>query len=309
MSAAIFASPGVRRPSFEAPQRCVIIEVMSETLLTAGQFATLARTTKRTVLWYSERGILKPQRVDDAGYRWYAPQQILDFQGVLLMRKLGFSIADISSLLSHDRSMAHLFEEQRGVLDRQIKTLQRMLRDTNRYYENLRLTGTLVQPKQKHVASFDMYYVAKQGPYARLKEYHDELRNAFEALPDNCVWLTAFMAPSYQPAKADMKIGVVCQSGMRLKPGHAVQRETVPSYHAVSQVHVGSTTLLSLLWQELGKYQRKHHLALDTSLPFADIEFYTPDPSDYPDPDDSLTTELHIPILTPRERAKPAPSA
>jgi len=272
---------------------------MSEALLTAGEFAKLARTTKRTVLWYDQKGILKPQHVDDSGYRFYAPRQILDFQSVLLMRKLGFSITDIAMQLASGRSMPHLFEQQRGILERQIKMLQRVLDDTNHYYENLRTTGTLVQPVLKHVPSFDMYYLSKQGAYAQIKEYNFELRSAFEVLPENCVWLTAFMASSYQPAKADMKIGVVCQPGMQLKPGTGVQRETVPAYWAISHVHVGSTTLLSLVWQELGKYAQKHHLVADTALPFANVEFYTPDPSEYPDPDDSLTTELHMPVLSP----------
>jgi DNA-binding transcriptional MerR regulator len=249
------------------------------------------------VLWYSQKGILTPHRVDDSGYRFYIPRQILDFQSVLLMRKLGFSIADIQSLLGSDRPMYRLFEEQRGVLEQQIKLLQRILNDINHYYENLKTTGTLVQPELKRVASFDMYYLAKQGPYAKIKEYSAELRDAFESLPDNSVRLTAFMIPSYEPAKADMKIGVVCQPGMRLKPGTNVQRESVPAYQAIAHVHIGSTTLLGLLWQELGKYKQKHHLRADTGLPFADIEFYTPDTSDYPDPDDSLTTELHIPVL------------
>ena len=273
------------------------MRAMSEQLLTAGQFAKFARTTKRTVLWYDQKGILKPHYVDASGYRFYAPRQILDFQSVLLMRKLGFSIAEITSLLSGDHSMRRLFEEQRGALERQIGLLQRMLRDTRRYYENLHATGTLVQPERKHIASFDMYYLFKQGPYARIKEYSDELYNSFEALPKNCVWLTAFMEASYQPAKADMKVGIICQRGMRLKKGANVQRETVPAYDALVHVHVGSTMLLSLLWKELGTYRRKHHLELDKKLPFADIEFYSPDMSEYPDPEDSLTTELHVPIL------------
>lgn len=273
------------------------MKVMDKSLLTAGQFAKLARTTKRTVLWYDHKGVLKPRRVDDSGYRFYAPHQILDFQSVLLMRKLGFSIAEITSLLSHDSSMYRLFEAQRGALERQVGLLRRMLNDTNRYYENLRTNGTLVQPEIKKMPSFDMYYIARQGAYARIKDYHNELYNAFEKLPDTCVWLTAFMVSRYQPAKADMKIGVICQPGMKLKSKVEVQRETVQAYRALSYVHVGATTLLSLLWQELGKYLRKHHFAHATHLPFADIEFYTPDTSDYPDPDDSLTTEIQMPIL------------
>ena len=272
-------------------------EFMDKSLLTAGQFAKLARTTKRTVLWYAQKGILQPSYIDESGYRFYEPQQILDFQSVLLMRKLGFSISQITSLLGRNHSMQHLFEAQRGALQRQIGLLERTLHDTNRYYENLREHGMLIRPELKKIASFDMYYLTKQGPYARIKDYHEELVAAFKTLPDDCVWLTAFMVASYQPARADMKIGVVCHPGMRLKPGTNVQRETVPAYQALRYVHVGSTTLLSLLWQELGKYRQKHHLALDGRLPFADIEFYTPDPSDYPDPEDSLTAELHLPIL------------
>lgn len=273
------------------------MNLMSNTLLTAGQFAKLARTTKRTVLWYDQKGVLKPHHVDEAGYRFYAPHQILDFQSVLLMRKLGFSIAKITSLLSRERSMRHLFEEQRGALQQQVGLLQRMLRDIDQYYENLRATNMLVRPEIKQVASFDMYYLPKQGPYAQIGAYHAELRSMFKTVPQQVVWLTAFMEPTYQPAKADMKIGVICRPGMQLKADTRVQRETVPAYKALVHTHVGATTLLSLLWKELGKYQRKHHLVLNPNLPFGDIEFYTQDTSDYPDPDDSIVTELHTPVL------------
>ena len=270
------------------------------TLLSVGQFAKLARTTKRTVLWYDQKGILKPHYIDDSGYRFYTPHQILDFQSVLLMRKLGFSITEIALLLSKDQSMYRLFEAQRGALQRQIGLLQRMLRDTEEYYNNLQAHDMLIQPKLKQVDSFDMYYLAKQGPYARIKDYHDELCDSFERLPDNCVWLTAFMVSNYLPAKADMKIGVVCHPDMRLKPGTNVRRETVPAYQALSYVHVGSTMLLSLLWQELVKYRDKHGFSHAANLPFADIEFYTPDTSEYPDTEDSLTTEMHMPVVKRR---------
>ncbi|HSX15313.1 MAG TPA: MerR family transcriptional regulator [Candidatus Saccharimonadales bacterium] len=268
--------------------------------LTAGQFAKLARTTKRTVLWYDQQGILKPRHIDgDNGYRLYELHQILDFQSISLMRKLGFSIDEIKALLKEDRSMRHLFEQQRGVLEQQIGQLTRMLSDTNRYYENLQANGTLVRPELVHVPSYDIYYLYKQGPYAQLKAYHDELCDYFVALPKDTVFLTAFMKSVYEPAKAAMKIGVICTPGIRLKPGTAVQRETIPSYDALKYVHRGSTTLLSLLWQEVGKYRRKQHLRSGTGLPFADVEFYTPDTSAYPDPEDSVVTEIHMPVVKP----------
>src|SRR5690606_15960940 len=175
----------------------------------------------------------EPRTIGESGYRLYAPQQILDFQSISLMRRLGFSIAEIAELLKDDGSMRHLFEQQHQALERQVGLLQRMLRDIDRYYANLRATGTLVRPELKDVASFDMYYIARKGPYAKLKDYNAELRDAFAALPADPVYLTAFMALSYQPARAEMKVGVVCAPGMRLKPGADVRHQTVPAYQAL----------------------------------------------------------------------------
>ncbi|RJQ24430.1 MerR family transcriptional regulator, partial [Candidatus Parcubacteria bacterium] len=53
---------------------------MEEKLLTAGEFAKLARTTKRTVVWYGREGILPPFKIGENGYKYYKAHQILDFQ-------------------------------------------------------------------------------------------------------------------------------------------------------------------------------------------------------------------------------------
>ena len=57
---------------------------MHQNLLTPAEFAKLARTTKRTVLWYAEKGILLPHTTSESGYRLYLPEQIIDFQSILL---------------------------------------------------------------------------------------------------------------------------------------------------------------------------------------------------------------------------------
>jgi DNA-binding transcriptional MerR regulator len=271
---------------------------MQEKLLTAGEFATLARTTKRTVLWYAEKGILEPHKTDGSGYRFYRPDQIIDFQGVLLMRKLGFSVAEIKKHLTDGQSLRQMFEQKQGLIEQQIGHLQRMLTDAKHYYQNLDATSTLVRPELVQIESFDMYYIEREGPYARIKDYNVEFRDMFAVLPDDAVHLTAFAKGQFEPAKAQMKIGVVCRPGLLLKTGASVGRETVPAYTALKYVHTGSTTLLSLLWQELGGYRRRQHLPRNTGLPFADIELYTLDISPYPDPDDSLVTELHMPVRT-----------
>ena len=72
---------------------------MQNNLLTAGEFARLARTTKRTIHWYCQKGILKPKMLDGSKYRYFAPEQIIDFQVILLLRRLNFSVEEVKKYL------------------------------------------------------------------------------------------------------------------------------------------------------------------------------------------------------------------
>lgn len=263
---------------------------MEQNLLTAGEFAKLARTTKRTVLWYAEKGILKPYKIDSSNYRWYAPEQIIDFQGLLLMRKLGFSIADIQQYLVKGQSLQQLFKAKRTQIKQQLAVLERSLAETESYYKNLATTNTLVEPYVKKQSSFEIYYIDRQGSYAKIKEYIYELRDMFTSLPGDATFLTIFVDSEYNPKNATMKIGVVRRSHVVPKPGALLLKLAIPSYKALCHRHVGSPELLSLLWRELEKYRVKKELAIDTSLPFADLEFYNPGP------DGQFTTELQLPI-------------
>jgi len=269
---------------------------MHQNLLTPAEFAKLARTTKRTVLWYAEKGILLPHTTSESGYRLYLPEQIIDFQSILLMRKLGVALEDIKARMAGGNSLQDLFQQQRGAIEVQIGDLQRMLTATTHYYHNLGATGTLVKPRIEQTKPLDIYYIDRQGPYANIKHYADELQGMFVHVPKDAIRLTIFMEDYYQPQTAAMQIGIVCRPDVQPKPGVTVPSQTLPAYKTLSYVHHGSSTLLSLLWQELGKYCRLNHLTHDDSLPFADLEFYRMDDAPYIDNDDSLITTMHMPI-------------
>jgi DNA-binding transcriptional MerR regulator len=42
---------------------------MKKDYITAGEFARLACTTKRTILWYDQKGILKPTKIGESGIK------------------------------------------------------------------------------------------------------------------------------------------------------------------------------------------------------------------------------------------------
>lgn len=250
---------------------------MKADYITAGEFAKLASTTKRTILWYDQMEILKPIKTDQqTSYRYYSPSQIIDFQVILLLRKLCFSIEEIKTFLKRNKSLKLLFGLKRKLVEKEIVSLQLALSNINSYYANLDLNGTLVKPQIKKVKPFWIYYIDKVGAYAQIESFCLELVSYFKNAPKSMTTLSLFEEEQYRPQKAKMKIAVVWKRNLKLKPGteKMVKKMLVPSYKALSYTHRGFGSLLSLMWKQLEKYAKKRGFTLNHHLPFADLEYY-----------------------------------
>lgn len=270
---------------------------MQSNLLTAGQFAKLARTTKRTVLWYDEQGLLKPASESESGYRLYEPRQIIDFQVILLLRKMGFSVREVKSYLKQNDSLEQLFKLKEAAVKKEIADLKQSLGSISSYYHSLSNSGTLVSPEVVDVKPFTMYYIEKDGQYAKIKDYCLELKSYFSRIPRGATYLTVFFG-GYEPSKAKMKVGVVAQDNMMLTKGaeRIVRRENTLSLKALKHVHHGSGALVSLLWQELAKYAEQQGLKQDISLPFVDFEVYEKTSLNGEYSEDQMVFELYLPL-------------
>ena len=271
---------------------------MQNNLLTAGEFARLARTTKRTIHWYCQKEILKPKMLDGSNYRYFAPEQIIDFQVILLLRRLNFSVEEVKKYLQKNSSLQEIFKLKKRIITQEITYMQKALQDIDRYYHSLSKNGTLVSPKVKIVKSFEIYTIYKEGPYAKIKEYCNELKNMLSGVPKNAVFLSVFLVHGYRPKKAPIKVSVICTKNMKIKTGAetVVQRETVPGYKALSYIHKGPGSLLSLLWQQLSKYRQEHGYDLRNDLPFVDLEFYKKTSLNDFNDEENMEFEINLPI-------------
>jgi MerR family transcriptional regulator, thiopeptide resistance regulator len=91
---------------------------------TVGEVAELAGITVRTLHHYDELGLLSPSERSGAGYRLYSYDDLARLQEILIWRALGFSLAEIASLLDdpgHDRLAA--LERQRELVGRELDRL------------------------------------------------------------------------------------------------------------------------------------------------------------------------------------------
>ena len=117
--------------------------------ITAGELAKLASTTKRTIQFYDEKGVLKPTRINSKKYRLYQESQVLDYQMILLLTTLGVSLDEIKIYLKQRGKLPQLFNDKKTLIQKQIDELQFNLNNLNKFMTNLKTNGTMVDPQIK----------------------------------------------------------------------------------------------------------------------------------------------------------------
>ncbi len=97
-----------------------------ENLFSIGELSKYQNISKQTLIYYDKIGLFCPAYVDpDNGYRYYSANQIDYLDTILIMKKIGFSLAEIREHMQHyniDSSLA-ILRKQLTAIERQIKEL------------------------------------------------------------------------------------------------------------------------------------------------------------------------------------------
>ena len=85
-------------------------------LLKIGELAALAGVSVKALRVYERMNIIKPVEIDEnTGYRYYSPDQFQLVEGLLVLQDMGFSLKDISKILSGkctSEELDSLFEQK-----------------------------------------------------------------------------------------------------------------------------------------------------------------------------------------------------
>lgn len=66
---------------------------------TVNELAKMSGVTKRTLRYYDEIGLLKPERLDENGYRMYGPKEVDLLQQILFYREMGVELKTIQKIV------------------------------------------------------------------------------------------------------------------------------------------------------------------------------------------------------------------
>jgi len=78
--------------------------VLRSKLLTSGEFARLANTTKDTLMFYERVGVLKPVLRKNNRYRFYCYTQVRLYHAIITFQALGMSLAQIKEYMEERNS-------------------------------------------------------------------------------------------------------------------------------------------------------------------------------------------------------------
>lgn len=85
---------------------------MEDSYMKIGEIAAFFNVSVKAVRIYEKKGIIKPAKVDEmTGYRYYSVDQVKQINSLLELKSLGFSLAEISNILSGKITNAQLIKD------------------------------------------------------------------------------------------------------------------------------------------------------------------------------------------------------
>lgn len=102
---------------------------------TTSEFAKVCGVSKYTLFHYDKIGILKPEYVNDKGYRFYSVKQFLNFDIIMILQEAGTPLSEIKKYLQNKNPTLFLSilkqkKEQLILEQNKIKRMQKLLQST-----------------------------------------------------------------------------------------------------------------------------------------------------------------------------------
>ena len=136
---------------------------------TVKQLAVAAGVSPRTLHFYDQIGLLKPDAYGENGYRYYGETALLRLQQILFFKELDFSLADIKATIDRPgfdilqalRAHRETLQERLGRLSRLIETVDKTI---------LHVKGELEMSEREFYQGFSE---------EKQKEYEEEIRQRY----------------------------------------------------------------------------------------------------------------------------------
>lgn len=92
-----------------------------------GEFSKITSLTVKALRYYDDQGLLRPSARDESGYRLYSEEDYRTARRIALLRRFGFSIAELRDVLrgsGSDEELAVYLREKQQLLEQEMRRKQ-----------------------------------------------------------------------------------------------------------------------------------------------------------------------------------------
>jgi DNA-binding transcriptional MerR regulator len=143
---------------------------------TVNQLSKLAGVSVRTIHYYDELGLLKPESVGTNRYRHYGEKSVLKLQQILFYRELGFNLEQIKTIVGNPNfDVLQALQSHKEALHGRIERLERLIQTVDNTIQQLK-GNELMDEK----GIFEGFSEEEQEKYAQEaeKKYNPEIVRA-----------------------------------------------------------------------------------------------------------------------------------
>lgn len=230
-------------------------------MLKIGEFSKLAQVSVKTLRYYDELGLLRPDWVDRyTGYRYYTLQQLPRLNRLLALRELGFPLAQIERLLREDLSageLQRLMQLRQAEIAHQVAAEQARLARVAARLRQIEQEGrqphyeVLVKPVQpRHVAGIRDTIAEYRDVGALISELSRYLAGRGITPGPLTPYLAIYYDAEYRDRGADVEVALPLEGRLRGSARVAVH-ELPGSAATASLVHTGGYDRISAAYRAL----------------------------------------------------------
>lgn len=209
-----------------------------------GLFSELGKTTIKTLRYYDEIGLLKPEQVDSAtGYRLYTTRQLVTLHRIGALRQAGLSLPEVRGVLTDTDAETILQGRKKALLDElqktqaQLSQIDFILQTQEGLFMNYsaslkQLPECIVYSQKLTVPNYDAYFECIPAIGAMVSAQYPDLKCAS---PAYC--FIVYLDGEYRETDIHVEF---CEAVTEQKPDFGeIYFQKIPATTAVCVLHKG----------------------------------------------------------------------
>src|SRR3989338_277875 len=241
-------------------QQSTPVKAVAKGFLTIHQFATLCRTTVRTIRFYDKKGILKPASVDPyTGYRYYHPHQTREFFKIKLIQRFDVPLKEIAKV-------AKTYSEG-SFLDKKLVQLKKVIEEKQKEYRALQIIkNDLIDGKMKQnikVKNVGPFYVfGKEFLDARYDRINADITDLYKkakelGLSTKTQEHVLYLNPhEYGPHRTRLEISLILSKLPKTVPNGYFAKK-IPKVKVLTYFYKGPYEYLTFVHQKMYSIAKK----------------------------------------------------